>query len=112
MRLRPSGRAGPLATQIGAFGSYQDTEAWTWEHLALTRARVVSAPPAFAARVEHVIRDVLGRRREAETIAGDGVEMRTASATEKGDGERWNLKHVAGGLVDLEFIAHYLQVGP
>ena len=59
MRLRPSGRSGPLATQIDGFAAYQDTEAWTWEHMALTRARVVSASPAFAARVEDVIREVL-----------------------------------------------------
>jgi glutamate-ammonia-ligase adenylyltransferase len=95
---------------IGSFESYQENEAWTWEHLALTRARVVSAPPSFAARVENVIRDVLCRPRDAETIAGDVVEMRTAIATEKGDNERWNLKYVAGGLVDLEFIAQYLQL--
>ena len=54
MRLRPSGRAGPVATQIDGFAGYQETEAWTWEHMALTRARVVSASPAFAARVEKV----------------------------------------------------------
>ncbi|MEJ0076044.1 MAG: bifunctional [glutamine synthetase] adenylyltransferase/[glutamine synthetase]-adenylyl-L-tyrosine phosphorylase [Alphaproteobacteria bacterium] len=110
MRLRPSGRSGPVATMIGSFESYQENEAWTWEHLALTRARVVSGPPAFAARVEKVIHDVLCRPRDAATIAGDVVEMRAAIATEKGDSERWNLKYVAGGLVDLEFIAQYLQL--
>src|SRR5674476_1001726 len=57
MRLRPSGQAGPLATQIGSFTHYQENEAWTWEHMALTRARVVSASPAFRARVEGVIGD-------------------------------------------------------
>jgi glutamate-ammonia-ligase adenylyltransferase len=110
MRLRPSGRSGPVATKIDSFESYQENEAWTWEHLALTRARVVSGPPAFAERVEAVIRDVLCRPCDAETIAGDVVEMRAAIATEKGDAERWNLKYVAGGLVDLEFIAQYLQL--
>ena len=110
MRLRPSGRSGPVATMLGSFESYQENEAWTWEHLALTRARVVSGPPAFAARVEKVIRDVLCRPRDAETIAGDVVEMRAAIAAEKGDKERWNLKYVAGGLVDLEFIAQHLQL--
>jgi [glutamine synthetase] adenylyltransferase / [glutamine synthetase]-adenylyl-L-tyrosine phosphorylase len=110
MRLRPSGRSGPVATMIGSFESYQENEAWTWEHLALTRARVVSGPPAFAARVEKVIHDVLCRPRDAETIAGDVVEMRAAIAAEKGDNERWNLKYVAGGLIDLEFIAQYLQL--
>jgi [glutamine synthetase] adenylyltransferase / [glutamine synthetase]-adenylyl-L-tyrosine phosphorylase len=110
MRLRPSGRAGPLATQIGGFTSYQETEAWTWEHMALTRARVVSATPGFGARVEKVIRDILQRPRDAMAIAGDVVEMRAAIAKEKGDRERWDLKYVAGGLVDIEFIAQYLQL--
>jgi glutamate-ammonia-ligase adenylyltransferase len=110
MRLRPSGRSGPVATQLGSFESYQENEAWTWEHLALTRARVISGPAEFAARVEKVIRDVLGRDRDAETIAGDVVEMRAAIAAEKGDKDRWDLKYVAGGLVDLEFIAQYLQL--
>jgi glutamate-ammonia-ligase adenylyltransferase len=110
MRLRPSGRAGPLATQIGGFTSYQQTEAWTWEHMALTRARVVSASPGFGARVEKVIREILQRPRDASQIAGDVVEMRAAIAKEKGDSERWDLKYAAGGLVDIEFIAQYLQL--
>jgi len=110
MRLRPSGRSGPVATMIGSFESYQENEAWTWEHLALTRARVVSGAPAFAARVENVIRDVLCRSRDSETIAAEVVEMRAAIAAEKGDDDRWNLKYVAGGLIDLEFIAQYLQL--
>jgi [glutamine synthetase] adenylyltransferase / [glutamine synthetase]-adenylyl-L-tyrosine phosphorylase len=110
MRLRPSGRAGPVATQIGGFASYQESEAWTWEHMALTRARVVSATPGFGARVEKVIRDILQRPRDAVQIAGDVVEMRGAIAKEKGDRERWDLKYAAGGLVDIEFIAQYLQL--
>jgi [glutamine synthetase] adenylyltransferase / [glutamine synthetase]-adenylyl-L-tyrosine phosphorylase len=110
MRLRPSGRSGPVATMLGSFESYQENEAWTWEHMALTRARVVSGSPAFAARVERVIGEVLCRPRDTELIAGDVVEMRGAIATEKGDKERWNLKYVAGGLIDLEFIAQYLQL--
>ena len=85
MRLRPSGRAGPLATQIESFSGYQESEAWTWEHMALTRARVVSASPAFKARVEEVIRGILQRPRDQALIAGDVVEMRGAIAKEKGD---------------------------
>ncbi|HEY5380451.1 MAG TPA: bifunctional [glutamine synthetase] adenylyltransferase/[glutamine synthetase]-adenylyl-L-tyrosine phosphorylase [Pseudolabrys sp.] len=110
MRLRPSGRAGPLATRIGGFISYQETEAWTWEHMALTRARVVSASPEFGARVEKVIHEILRRRRDPSLIAGDVVEMRAAIAKEKGDRERWDLKYAAGGLIDIEFIAQYLQL--
>jgi [glutamine synthetase] adenylyltransferase / [glutamine synthetase]-adenylyl-L-tyrosine phosphorylase len=110
MRLRPSGRAGPLATQLESFSAYQETEAWTWEHMALTRARVVSASPAFKQKLESVIRDVLRQPRNAELIAGDVVEMRAAIAKEKGDRNRWDLKYVAGGLIDIEFIAQYLQL--
>jgi glutamate-ammonia-ligase adenylyltransferase len=110
MRLRPSGRSGPVATSIDAFKSYQETEAWTWEHLALTRARVVSAPPDFAARVEQAIGEVLRRERDAAAVAADVVEMRQAIAKEKGESERWDLKYVSGGLVDLEFIVQYLQL--
>jgi glutamate-ammonia-ligase adenylyltransferase len=110
MRLRPSGRSGPLATHIDSFVGYQESEAWTWEHMALTRARVVSASPAFAARIEAVIRDVLRRRREARLIAADVVEMRAAIAKEKGDADPWDLKYASGGLVDIEFVAQYLQL--
>jgi glutamate-ammonia-ligase adenylyltransferase len=110
MRLRPSGRSGPLATQLEGFVSYQEREAWTWEHMALTRARVISASPAFAARVETAIGDVLRRKRNPRAIAADVVEMRAAIAKEKGDADRWGLKYAAGGLVDIEFIAQYLQL--
>ncbi len=110
MRLRPSGRSGPVATSIDAFKSYQETEAWTWEHLALTRARVVSGPPEFAARVEAVIGAVLRRERDAAVTAEDVVEMRQAIAKERDEDARWDLKYAAGGLIDLEFIAQYLQL--
>jgi [glutamine synthetase] adenylyltransferase / [glutamine synthetase]-adenylyl-L-tyrosine phosphorylase len=110
MRLRPSGRSGPVATSITSFESYQRHEAWTWEHLALTRARVVSGAPALAARVEAVIRDVLRTPRDALPLAADVIDMRRAIAAEKGDGARWDLKYAAGGLIDLEFIAQYLQL--
>jgi glutamate-ammonia-ligase adenylyltransferase len=110
MRLRPSGRSGPLATHIDGFVGYQEREAWTWEHMALTRARVVSAPPAFAARVEGAIHRVLRRKRDPRAIAADVVEMRAAIAKEKGDAEPWDLKYAAGALVDIEFIAQCLQL--
>jgi glutamate-ammonia-ligase adenylyltransferase len=111
MRLRPSGRSGPLATQIGGFESYQEHEAWTWEHMALTRARVVSTTSAtFTDQVDAVIREVLCRRRNAASVAADVVEMRGAIAREKGDANPWDLKYVAGGLVDIEFVAQYLQL--
>src|SRR5262249_15870477 len=75
MRLRPSGRAGPLATRLDAFAVYQESEAWTWEHMALTRARVVSAPVEFKSRIEAVIQDILRRHRDANLTAADVVQM-------------------------------------
>jgi [glutamine synthetase] adenylyltransferase / [glutamine synthetase]-adenylyl-L-tyrosine phosphorylase len=110
MRLRPSGRSGPVATKIDSFASYQQTEAWTWEHMALTRARIVSASPGFAQRIERVIVEVLRRPRDPTFLAGDVAEMRFAIAAEKGEDERWNLKYAAGGLIDVEFVAQYLQL--
>jgi [glutamine synthetase] adenylyltransferase / [glutamine synthetase]-adenylyl-L-tyrosine phosphorylase len=110
LRLRPSGRSGPIATQIGRFKAYQEEEAWTWEHMALTRARVISGSPEFVRRVEEVIRQVLRRERDARLVAGDILEMRRAIATEKGDQNPWDLKYVSGGLIDLEFAAQYLQL--
>jgi glutamate-ammonia-ligase adenylyltransferase len=71
---------------------------------------VVAASGEFAERVERTVRDVLCRERDAAAIAGDVAEMRRAIAAEKGDRERWDLKYVAGGLIDIEFIAQYLQL--
>jgi glutamate-ammonia-ligase adenylyltransferase len=110
MRLRPSGQKGPVATQLSSFIHYQDREAWTWEHLALTRARVVSGPPALRVTVEEAIRKVLARPREAWKIAADVRDMRALIEREKGSADIWDLKQVRGGLVDLEFIAQYLQL--
>ena len=78
--------------------------------MALTRARVISGPPEFTARVQSIIRAVLCRRRDAASVAADVVEMRAAIAKEKGDTDPWDLKYTAGGLVDIEFIAQYLQL--
>ncbi len=87
LRLRPSGRAGPVATRLSSFETYQLEEAWTWEHMALTRARVISASPVFSRRVEAVFSAVLSRPRDARRIAGDILDMRSAIAAEKGEGK-------------------------
>jgi glutamate-ammonia-ligase adenylyltransferase len=111
MRLRPSGRAGPLASHVASFAHYQEREAWTWEHMALTRARVISASsPAFGARIEAIIRDALTRPRERSSVAKDVADMRRAIAQEKGEKDFWDLKYAAGGLLDIDFVAHYLQL--
>jgi glutamate-ammonia-ligase adenylyltransferase len=110
MRLRPSGRAGPVASHIESFAEYQEREAWTWEHMALTRARVISASPEFRAKIEQTIRAVLTRPRDAAAVASDVLEMRRAVALEKGERDVWDLKYAAGGMVDIDFIAQYLQL--
>jgi glutamate-ammonia-ligase adenylyltransferase len=110
MRLRPSGQQGPVATQLSSFVAYQASEAWTWEHLALTRARVIAGPPALRSQVEAAIRRALVRPRDRARIAADVRDMRERIAREKGAGSIWDLKQVRGGLVDLEFIAQYLQL--
>jgi [glutamine synthetase] adenylyltransferase / [glutamine synthetase]-adenylyl-L-tyrosine phosphorylase len=78
--------------------------------MALTRARVISASPAFRERIETLIADVLTRPREPLGIAADVADMRRAVALEKGEDDLWDLKYAAGGLTDIDFIAQYLQL--
>ena len=110
MRLRPSGRQGPLATQFSSFKFYQLKEAETWEHMALTRARVVAGDPSLAAEVAETVHETLTRKRDAAKVARDAGAMRKLIAAEKGDKDVWDLKLVRGGLIDIEFIAQYLQL--
>jgi len=110
LRLRPSGRSGPVATHIDGFRTYQLKEAWTWEHMALTRARVIAATPGFEADVSEAIRRVLTAKRPAKATLADIVDMRRAIAEDKGDEDRWDLKYVRGGLIDIEFVAQALQL--
>ncbi len=110
LRLRPSGQKGPVATQLSGFLAYQTKDAWTWEHLALTRARVVSGAADLRHKVEAAIRDTLVSPRDRVKVAADVRDMRARIAAEKGTERLWDLKQVRGGLVDLEFIAQYLQL--
>jgi glutamate-ammonia-ligase adenylyltransferase len=110
LRLRPSGRSGPVATSIASFVSYQTTEAWTWEHMALTRARVVSSSLGFKRKVESAIGKALRVERDPGIIARDVLEMRQAIADERGDAERWDIKNARGGLIDIEFLAQYFSL--
>ena len=108
LRLRPSGRKGPLATQFSAFTLYQKSEAETWEHMALTRARVVAGEPSLAAEIAGAIAAVLTAPREPAKLVREVRAMRTLIASEKGDQDPWDLKLVSGGLIDIEFVAQYL----
>jgi [glutamine synthetase] adenylyltransferase / [glutamine synthetase]-adenylyl-L-tyrosine phosphorylase len=110
MRLRPAGDAGPIASSFAGFIKYQKSEAWTWEHQALTRARVICAEGDLGARFEEVVRSVLTAPRDAEKLASDVAEMRNRLRKEHGTDDVWSVKHLRGGLVDIEFIAQYLQL--
>ena len=110
LRLRPSGRSGPVATSLSSFVNYQQSVAWTWEHMALTRARVVSSSPAFKKKVEAAVGKALRQERDPGIIARDVLEMRQAIADERGDSERWDIKNAQGGLIDIEFLAQYFSL--
>jgi glutamate-ammonia-ligase adenylyltransferase len=110
MRLRPSGRQGPLATQFASFKLYQEEEAETWEHMALSRARLIAGDASLGADVARTVRQTLTRERDPAKVAQETRAMRALIAREKGDRDVWDLKLAAGGLVDIEFIAQYLQL--
>jgi glutamate-ammonia-ligase adenylyltransferase len=105
VRLRPSGRQGPVATSIESFRSYQMTEAWTWEHLALTRARVLAGEPALAAEVETFRREVLADKGRGANVRADVAEMRARLAAAKPGAGLWDAKFGAGRLMDIELLA-------
>jgi glutamate-ammonia-ligase adenylyltransferase len=107
-RLRPSGNQGPIALRLAAFDEYQINEAWTWEHMALTRARVVAGPEGFALRVDASIRAVLARPRAKTRARDDVLSMRRLLEKEKKAKSVWHIKYIAGGQVDIEFITQYL----
>ena len=111
MRLRPSGQKGPVATQLSSFTSYQANEAWTWEHMALTRARVIAGSRDLgAARRGRDPRRPDRPPRPRRKSAADIRDMRERIEAEKATTDIWDLKQVRGGLVDLEFIAQHLQL--
>jgi [glutamine synthetase] adenylyltransferase / [glutamine synthetase]-adenylyl-L-tyrosine phosphorylase len=110
MRLRPSGQKGPIATQLSGFIDYQANKAWTWEHMALTRARVISGPDHLRKEIERAILTTLCQERDAVTTAEAVREMRARITAEKGTDNIWDLKQVPGGLVDIEFACQYLQL--
>ena len=110
LRLRPSGHAGPLATRLDAWEQYQAANAWTWEHMALTRARPVAGPQRLRARIAAMIHEVLVRPRDPDALVLDVADMRARMAQERATEVVWDIKDVRGGLVDVEFIAQYLQL--
>jgi glutamate-ammonia-ligase adenylyltransferase len=110
MRLRPSGSKGPVAVSLAAFRRYHAEEAWTWERMALTRARVVAGPPALRRKVEAAIRAALLRPDAAAKAVPDAVAMRARMLRDLPPDGPWDVKLGRGGLVEVEFIAQALQL--
>lgn len=105
MRLRPSGRQGPVATSFAAFRDYQRTEAWTWEHLALTRARPVAGSDTLGAEVEEFRAGLLREKAKGPSVLADVAEMRDRIAAAKPPQGDWDAKIGPGRLQDVELVA-------
>ena len=110
MRLRPSGNKGPLATNLEGFLVYNRDSAWTWENMALTRARPITGPTAFRTGIAAAIREILTRPRDHAKLVADIAQMRALIAREHPPRDPWEIKYWRGGLIDVEFIAQYLQL--
>ena len=109
-RLRPSGNKGPLAVSLESFAQYQRREAWTWEHMALLRARAIFGSARSRAQLETIIADILSKPRDRARIIADAVKMRADIARHKPPASAFDVKLVDGGLVDCEFTIHVLQL--
>ncbi|MEI9995662.1 MAG: bifunctional [glutamine synthetase] adenylyltransferase/[glutamine synthetase]-adenylyl-L-tyrosine phosphorylase [Rhizomicrobium sp.] len=110
MRLRPTGNKGPAAVSLASFARYHAEESWTWERMALTRARVIAGPAALAREVEAVIRATLTAKSDPAKLVADARDMRDKLAQQFPGRNPWDLKFAAGGLVDIEFVAQTLQL--
>ena len=110
MRLRPSGSKGPVAASLSSFRSYHHESAWTWEKLAMTRARPICGDESLMAALSAEIAAALCEARDAEATVKDVVDMRRLMIREQGSTGLWDIKRARGGLVELEFIAQTLQL--
>jgi [glutamine synthetase] adenylyltransferase / [glutamine synthetase]-adenylyl-L-tyrosine phosphorylase len=110
MRLRPSGNKGPVAVSLASFIRYHAESAWTWERMALTRARVVAGPLSLRRQVEVAIAEALASAGDPVQIRADAAAMRARMRRDHPPEGEWDVKHRPGGLVDIEFIAQMLQL--
>jgi glutamate-ammonia-ligase adenylyltransferase len=110
MRLRPSGSKGPVAASLESFRTYHRDSAWTWEKLALTRARVICGEQGLAGELTGAIHAALCVPRDANRTRADVVDMRRLMLREIGRAGLWDIKQVRGGLVEVEFLAQTLQL--
>src|SRR5439155_2703999 len=104
MRLRPSGESGPIASSLAAFSAYQQEAAWTWEHMALTRARPTAGDEELCGGVAAAITGALRQPRDPRQLVVDVAAMRRRIAENLPRPSPWDLRNRRGGLVDLEFV--------
>lgn len=109
-RLRPQGNQGPLAVSLDSFAQYQREDAWTWEHMALCRARPLHGSPAAREKLAAIICSVLEAPRDRDKLKADVLSMRAEMARHKPPRGVLDVKLHRGGLVDCEFLVHYLQL--
>ncbi len=110
MRLRPSGNKGPISVSLDGFKNYHESSAWTWERMALSRARVVAGDESLRKACELEIEKVLTTKPDPKVLTSDVLDMRQRMIDELYKGDIWDLKLKPGGLVDVEFVAQYLQL--
>ena len=109
-RLRPSGNAGPLVSKFSAFIDYQKNRAWTWEHMALTRGRLLAGDGALCSKIENEIAAFLSTQRDRAKLAADVGDMRARLRGHQPQAGPFDIRRGDGGLVDIEFIAQSLQL--
>jgi [glutamine synthetase] adenylyltransferase / [glutamine synthetase]-adenylyl-L-tyrosine phosphorylase len=110
MRLRPSGNKGPIASRLESFKRYHAESAWTWENMALTRARIVDSPLELAQKISEIISRTLSAPRDPDQLRDDVATMRCRIAQEHTGHSPWDIKYRPGGLIDIEFMAQYLML--
>lgn len=111
MRLRPSGSQGPVAVSLASFIHYHESDAWTWERMALTRARVVTGPPALRAHIRRTICAAVTRASDdPNRVRADAKAMRARMLRDLPGHGPWDVKLRPGGMVEVEFITQVLQL--
>ncbi len=115
LRLRPSGNDGPTASKLKAFDRYYGTEqkegkAWAWEYMALTRARVITTDEQFSNHIMNIIKSKLQKKWDNNNLVSGVLNMHEKSVQANYSDNPFNIKHMAGGLTDLEYIIQFLQL--
>lgn len=109
-RLRPSGNQGPLAVTVATFADYYQSSAWTWEFLALTRARIIHGPVKLIPVIQNALTNAIVARPHNSDLASETISMRERLQEQFGTPNLWEVKHTRGGLVDIEFICQFLTL--